>query len=348
MIMKFSKHFLGDKGAEASKDLRTLLLKAAAFFVIVYAVLPIVTSLLQKSLGMMQYIRLTDTKTEVFGLFVILIFLFFNKHELFKFKFGERSRKEIFLLSMISIALYFLYFVTLVSRDFYTYIASYIFLILEILSVCVLIFGWKFSSSFHKSLFYAGVIVIAFFCLNRFLYAYGGFLSIVISNITHFFLSLVSGNATLSLLRGYPMLGLEKFVVHIGDPCSGIDSISLFVALFIFLAAYDARLIDKKKMVPYFILGIIGVYAMAVLRLILLMFVGAYISPSFAIGLFHENAGLFMFIAYFFLYACYVYPHMLTKPGGKAHTHRLKKHKTNLTDLFGTKLWKRCKHGRRI
>jgi exosortase/archaeosortase family protein len=51
-----------------------------------------------------------------------------------------------------------------------------------------------------------------------------------------------------------------------------------------------------------FIIGLLGVYLVNVLRLLLLIIAGVHISPRFAIGLVHTNAGWVFFIAYFLCY----------------------------------------------
>lgn len=103
-------------------------------------------------------------------------------------------------------------------------------------------------------------------------------------------------------LGGSPNLFISDFSVNIGAPCSGIDSMFLFFAFFAALYALDHKKIDKKIYFMFFLAGFVGVYLVNILRLFLLILTGIHISPEFALGLFHTNAGWLLFVIYFLGY----------------------------------------------
>lgn len=109
-------------------------------------------------------------------------------------------------------------------------------------------------------------------------------------------------NVIYDLSQGVPILQINNFAISIGSPCSGIDSMLLFVLFFGSLFALDHRRLDTKMCIFFFILGFIGVYFVNVLRLLLLIIIGVHLSPELAVGLFHTNAGWLFFLLYFFLY----------------------------------------------
>jgi exosortase/archaeosortase family protein len=132
-------------------------------------------------------------------------------------------------------------------------------------------------------------------------------LSSGITTILAWLLSLFYSTVSTAMnASGGPILRAEGFGVSIGPPCSGIDSMLLFIAFFAALFTLDRKIIRKWLYGLFFIIGLAGVYVINVLRLFLLMLAGIYISPRFAVGLFHTNAGWILFVLYFLLYYWFI------------------------------------------
>lgn len=128
-----------------------------------------------------------------------------------------------------------------------------------------------------------------------------------ITTILSWMLSLFYSTVSTTMnASGGPILRAQGFGVAIGPPCSGIDSMLLFFAFFAALFALDRKIIKKGLYILFFIIGLAGVYIINVLRLFLLMIAGIYISPEFAVGLFHTNAGWILFVLYFLLYYWFI------------------------------------------
>ena len=155
-----------------------------------------------------------------------------------------------------------------------------------------------FLKEFWKELIIFGIIgvifynVLMWFQKQWYFFSYGvskaliGLLSLFYQPVYDF-----SGSA--------PVVGVEQFTIHIGSPCSGIDSAFLFLAFCAAIFALDHKRLNKGWFALASVLGLIGVYAVNILRLFLLILAGVYISPEFSVGLFHTNAGWGLFIIYF-------------------------------------------------
>jgi hypothetical protein len=76
----------------------------------------------------------------------------------------------------------------------------------------------------------------------------------------------------------------------------------MFAGLYLFIFLLDFKKMDKKAALIIFPIGLIGTYAFNILRIFLLYLTGVYISPEFAVGLFHQNIGWVLFIVYFFVF----------------------------------------------
>lgn len=125
----------------------------------------------------------------------------------------------------------------------------------------------------------------------------------MVAGSVHFLLSLSFDNTILRLdaMRA-PILGVGSFVAGISEECSGIDSLLLFISLYTVLLVLDWDRMDKKKMLILFVPGIIGTVGYNILRIYLLFLVGVFISPDFAIDMFHTNIGWILFLGFFILF----------------------------------------------
>ena len=102
-----------------------------------------------------------------------------------------------------------------------------------------------------------------------------------------FLLRLSYPSAALTPGAGGPTLAAGSFGGRIGSLCSGIESMMLFSALFVIIAAVDFEKIDVKRAVVVFFPAIAGVFLLNVVRIYLLFLVGVNISRDLAVGIFH-------------------------------------------------------------
>ncbi len=111
-----------------------------------------------------------------------------------------------------------------------------------------------------------------------------------------------------SVVGPAPSLVLNGFGVVIGEACAGVDSAILFTGVFIFIALLDWPRLKHRLFVGMLPFGLIGMFLVNVLRVGLLMIVGAYYSPAFAISMFHDNAGWVLFVIYTLTFWWWAYP----------------------------------------
>lgn len=102
-------------------------------------------------------------------------------------------------------------------------------------------------------------------------------------------------------------LFLDNFFVEIDKACSGVESLFLFSVLFLFMALIDRKELTGFKAIGVYILGIFLLYLVNIMRVLLIVIIGAKISPDLAMGLFHSYAGMILFLIYFFLFTKLVY-----------------------------------------
>jgi exosortase/archaeosortase family protein len=101
---------------------------------------------------------------------------------------------------------------------------------------------------------------------------------------------------------GGPLFRLGQFEAIIGKPCSGIDSMLLFISLYTLIVCLDYRKIRMGNAAVLFFIGAGGMFFINTIRIFILFLVGNHISRDLALGLFHTNAGWLLFIGYFFLF----------------------------------------------
>ena len=121
--------------------------------------------------------------------------------------------------------------------------------------------------------------------------------------MTRFLLSIFSSSASLNLSLSNPTLALGNFSVIIGSPCSGIESMSMFMGLFLLLIVYDQNQLNFRRAGIIFVLGLIGSYLLNIIRVSAVMFVGTK-NSNFALGLFHSQVG-WIFFSIFILFLTY-------------------------------------------
>ncbi|MFA4960243.1 MAG: archaeosortase/exosortase family protein [Candidatus Pacearchaeota archaeon] len=247
--------------------------------------------------------------------FILVLFIGINKKKILKIKKYSVPIKER-IASMILIVLgFFIYFpyktsmienIELVKNClyFFTFI-EYSILLLILLCLIVFVFGLKFSANFFREfkkgllLVLIGTIITYFFVLKFQLLWH--FFSNIVGRSVHFLLSFI-GPSTISFTNNFPLIAFHKFMIGIAEPCSGIDSILLFSFLFFGILAWEWKNFNSKKALLLFIIGVIGTFALNILRIFLLILIGAYLSKSFATNVFHTNASSVFFLIYFAIF----------------------------------------------
>ncbi|MEM3374582.1 MAG: archaeosortase/exosortase family protein [Candidatus Woesearchaeota archaeon] len=167
-----------------------------------------------------------------------------------------------------------------------------------------------FFKKFKKEVFIFFTLSILFFFIILLFQNLWLFLSSLISKILYVFFKLFFKDiiyqefVSVSSMSegGGPLLGIKNFSAVIGKPCSGIDSLLYFSAIFTLIIFVDRKRLKKIPTTIAFILGLIGMFITNMIRILLLFIIGAYLSPNFALGMFHNNIGWILFIVYFYVF----------------------------------------------
>ncbi len=242
-------------------------------------------------------------------LFITIAFILSTREKLYdtkKYGYGSIVFGVISLLLVIA----FYYFEVFVKNNPDKVIGNYLLMLgshltfLSIfISLALAVFGFKFIKDFVKNFkkelaICIGIAVIFYFSMS-FVWKSWEILSSGVSRVVYYMLKLTFDNTSLTPPR---TLMVNGFTARIEEACSGVYSIFLFTCLYLFIMFLDWKVINKKKAVFLFLPTVIGLFFVNSLRIYLLMLTGVFISPDFAINMFHSYIGTILFIIYFVLF----------------------------------------------
>lgn len=100
---------------------------------------------------------------------------------------------------------------------------------------------------------------------------------------------------------------VRKFGVEIAESCSGLDSLYMFSMLYLLIVANEWKRINKTKAILVYFPLAAGLYFINIMRVYVMVLIGALWSPDVAISLFHTYAGMVFFFIYFLVFFKYGY-----------------------------------------
>ncbi len=252
-----------------------------------------------------------------FTLILFVLFAVFNRKILLEHHYIIKQKQSLlfFVCSVISFSFYYF---TMFSLQYTTgnfhwlVLLSLLLYCTGIVCLALTIFGLSIFRKTYQSLFILVIITIIFFSLTYILNQLWGVLSLAAARIIYFFLRLISDTAVFSPGQGQPILGLESFSVEIGAPCSGVESLGLYICLFLLLVIYELNNLIWKRTAIVFLIGLMGTFLLNIFRITLLILIGtAY--PDFALDLFHSHAGWLLFSAFMLVLLYFGYGWMKSK-----------------------------------
>ncbi|MFH0978579.1 MAG: archaeosortase/exosortase family protein [Candidatus Woesearchaeota archaeon] len=248
-------------------------------------------------------------------LFAVCVILY-NKNNLLQIKYFPPQYKESITFSLFSILLLaFHYYTRYIIRNTLAYFSNHIILavlikestlVLFVCSLLIASFGTKvikhLITKYYLQLLVFLPLSVAYYIITSIFENIWPFFSRTVTIILQFVYSVAGYNATYHFTTTGVVLNINNFSVSIGKPCSGIDSLLLFLVLCTLIFILDFHDMRKILFVLSVITGIFGVFALNILRIFLLLLVGLHISPKLSTGLFHTNIGWILFIMYFFIF----------------------------------------------
>jgi len=304
------------------KGFKQFLIKSG-IFILTFLAIQLILIVLESGILPEELCFIADVDIGKALLLTAMIFIFLTKDKLKNLKsynFEILSCGIFGILSLICFSSYNILKSFIVSNPIYAtenlvlfYSLKELPLIFGTLFLFLSIFGLSFSKDFFKQFKNKiGICLIVFVSSLTLIIQFQKlwlYFSKTIAYIVNFLLDLTF-NSKLFFSGNTPNLGISNFIVNIGKPCSGIDSMMMFIFLFVFIAGYDWIKFNKRKLIPLFFIGTIGVFFVNVLRIYLLITIGAFISPTFAIGFFHSNASMILFLIYFGVFWMFGYKWM--------------------------------------
>jgi len=294
--------------------------RLAIFVLLAYVVVPWLINILAQSRN--PAYRFNGLYSTTFSLVVVIVFVLAIRHEIPKMKFGWSWMQAVAFLVISAAHLLIYAHITFGQIGFgLSYPTLYIFFtgMLYALGLIFLAFAFfqlQFFMRFFRKFIIALTIAIPYFVIALVLRQLWHFFSGTVMHSSAFLLNILGiSNSIVQEAGKAPLFTVGTFSAYIGSPCSGVDGLIMFSGLYAFIGLLDWHRINKKRLLILFPLGLIGMFAMSIIRIFTLMLVGAKWSPKLALSLFHNNAGWILFVSYFLVLMYFAYPWLTN--GGK-------------------------------
>ncbi len=273
------------------------------------------TSIYQYTLLPNGFFPFTKSNFLKAGIFAVFAFILYHRKGLLQLENHKISLKQtasFLLLSLVSIPIYYIVRAYIkINLDYFSGNKTQalaliaIPLVLFVASLFLAIFNIKFTqdllNKFKKTIPIFFSVGVLYYFIALYFQKLWPFFSKVVAVSAKGFFSLFYPTKIVLQPSG-PFLTINNFKAIIGAPCSGIDSMLLFSTLYFLIFFLDFKKLKKKTMLLLFIPGVAGMFLFNLLRIFLLLLIGLYISPDFAVGLFHQNIGWLLFVVYFILF----------------------------------------------
>lgn len=237
--------------------------------------------------------------------FIIIIFLIAHKSKIENSYPYKNKKIESLFYALLAIILYSTPF-TLLSQNLniQPIIANYLLFSLATGAMALSIFNSIFLLKYlQEECLKLILIIIAFFSAPIIFQNLWVIIFAPIKLGINIISTIINGTSIISTMThevGF-LINIKDFHVGVGPACSGIQSIIAFTILFtsalIFLK--KDKSINIKSVIKTYIIGILILYSMNIIRIIILIYTGAYISEKLAINLFHEYLSSLIFLFYF-------------------------------------------------
>jgi exosortase/archaeosortase family protein len=305
--------------SEGRKHLIDLSLRAAAWLVIVFVLVP---WLFERYAPEGPMLKMNSNVAGLFVVALLAVFALWRKDALLK-KPLLWKLWHLVMFGAISLFLYWLSFtvtysysafVPLFVKALYIVIPPFTFAVAS-LCLALALFGPDIFRREGRALIIGMLVGVPCVAVSLLLRQLWPFLSGTVTYANVLVLKLFG--SAMAVYDSAPSLSLDGFTVIIGEACSGVDSVVMFTGVYLFISLLDWKVLDKKRLLWLFPLGLLGAFCMNIVRVASLMMIGAFYSPDFALSLFHENAGWIMFVFYTLGFWYFAYPFVRWKKRSK-------------------------------
>lgn len=183
------------------------------------------------------------------------------------------------------------------------FLSIFAFLIIGIFGLNFIV---SFFREFKRELLYFLAFGVVVYSLMYQVWKLWPYLSLIVTKVSSYLLGLIG---SVSLIDQYT-ISFNGFAAEIGEACSGVYSIFIFSALYLFAVILDWKKLVKWKAVVLFLPAIVGAFFVNIFRVFLLFVVGAFFSREVAVGLYHSYTGMIFFLIYFSIFFVLFYDWM--------------------------------------
>lgn len=211
----------------------------------------------------------------------------------------------------VSLVLLFIPFSVFHDVHFGTILTYLIVLYVMYACVFLAIFGPKFAGLFVRELLFLGNVSTIFLLCSYLIDVYWKSFAFVILRALGFVLPIVSKGAIVNVSD--LSVSVHGFRVIVGAPCAGVYSLFLFAVFFLLTLYYlgKTKKIARLRSFIAFVLGFLVLFTLNIVRIAMIVFVGAYYSPRIAISIFHEYTASVFFLIFLFFFLSKVVPFLL-------------------------------------
>jgi len=298
-----------------SKGLKKFLLGSLVLTVISISI-PYLILFLDRLFALKRQIGFKESYIILAFIGVLVMFFIHSRKKILALSDYKTDALKSFLYGCIAAILFVLFYASLhaVVDDKQLYFVGVILFLQLILALAFLflaVFGMDFVKKFYRELMLTFLLFVLFTVSSLTISANWSAFAATNARMNYAVLSLFSDEISIAPGASGATLALGNFTALIGSPCSGIESLTMFLLVALFIVMLDWSILNHKKL-WILIPGILGMYIVGVLRVLLLMIVGTK-NPALAIGLFHTNVGWILFAAYLLLFWNFVYPWLKKK-----------------------------------
>ncbi|MBD3203201.1 hypothetical protein GF327_02825 [Candidatus Woesearchaeota archaeon] len=314
------------KKIKKNKGLIQFIIRSGIFFSVLLAFRFFIFLYFRHTLFFLKYLRIDadfylDFLTGLRGrdfqnaaMFTLALFVLWNRKKLFNLKPYNQNYKESAIFGVLAMLTQVFHYVfkywiklnldTALNHSFLITLIKYSFNLFFILFLAAAAYNLAFIKeqfkNYKKQIPVFSIILIVYFFLIQFFQRIWRLLGNFVARAVYFLLSLSFEKTYLRILpEATPRLGVDTFIVGISKECSGIDSLLLFISLYSAIFVLDYKILKRKRMLLLLIPGLIGTVSYNILRVYLLLLVGVFISPEFAVDMFHSNIGWILFLLFF-------------------------------------------------
>jgi len=183
-------------------------------------------------------------------------------------------------------------------------------------SIFVGIFNIKFIKKFESELFLLIYVVLLYIVSEVLIEKFWVYFSGTILSALSYILPLFSN--TVKIDPSQLMVSMNDFTVNVGATCSGIYSLTTFSFLFVasIMMIRKTSKIDTLKTIVALLAGLVMIFILNIVRISIIVSIGAFYSPDLAMNLFHEYLSAIFLIGLFVFYLYLIFPKILIKDLG--------------------------------